>query len=202
MSTPIAALLDRIHALQDEVEQEFAARRAAFRYSVVNKRIVFEDEIARRHLRLREGVARYIAEAKPLHILTAPVIYAMIVPFAIMDACVSIFQAVCFPAWNIPKVKRADYLIFDRVHLGYLNAIEKLNCAYCSYANGVIGYVREVAARTEQFWCPIKHAQRRLAAHDRYAGFTDFGDAEGYRSELPKLRAELKCTPAEADPTG
>lgn len=202
MTTTIAALMDRIHALQDEVEREFAERRAAFRYSIVNKRIVFEDQIAERHRQLRESVARYIAEAKLLHILTAPVIYALIVPFAFMDACASIYQAVCFPAWGIAKVKRGDYLIFDRVHLGYLNAIEKLNCAYCSYANGVIGYVREIAARTEQFWCPIKHAQRRLAAHDRYTGFSDFGDAEGYRSELPKLRDDLKRLQADGDPTG
>jgi hypothetical protein len=37
-------------------------------------------------------------------------------------------------------------------------AIEKINCAYCSYANGAIASVREMASRTEIYWCPIKHA--------------------------------------------
>lgn len=31
------------------------------------------------------------------------------------------------------------YVVFDRRHLAYLNAIEKLNCAYCEYGNGVFG---------------------------------------------------------------
>jgi len=32
----------------------------------------------------------------------------------------------------------------DRHHLAYLNVIEKLNCEYCGYANGVFAYVREI----------------------------------------------------------
>jgi hypothetical protein len=31
----------------------------------------------------------------------------------------------------------------DRHRLGYLNVIEKANCVYCSYANGVVAYVRD-----------------------------------------------------------
>jgi hypothetical protein len=93
-------------------------------------------------------------------VLTAPVIYAVIVPLVLLDLFVTIYQRVCFPVYGIPKVNRGDYLIFDRHHLAYLNALEKLNCAYCSYANGLIAYVREIAGRTEQYWCPIKHARR------------------------------------------
>ena len=37
----------------------------------------------------------------------------------------------------IPKVRRADYLVFDREDLPYLNLMEKFNCFYCSYGNGV-----------------------------------------------------------------
>lgn len=81
----------------------------------------------------------------------------------------SIYQAVCFPAYGLVKVRRIDYLVFDRRHLAYLNALEKLNCAYCSYANGIIAFVREVAGLTEKHWCPIKHARRVLAAHPNMA---------------------------------
>ncbi len=66
------------------------------------------------------------------------------------------------------------------VHL----ALEKLNCAYCSYANGVIAYVREIAGRTEQYWCPIKHARRAIGAYSHYAQFHDYGDAGGFRLPL------------------
>ena len=63
---------------------------------------------------------------------------------------------------------------------------------YCGYANGVLTYVREVAARTEQYWCPIRHAKRTRGAHAHYREFVDYGDAEGYKRQLPALRAELK----------
>jgi hypothetical protein len=88
-------------------------------------------------------------------------------------------------------VKRADYFAFDRGHLAYLNALEKLNCAYCSYANCLIAYVREIAARTEQYWCPIKHARRVTGSHARYMQFDDYGDAEGYQKRAEELRALL-----------
>jgi hypothetical protein len=84
-------------------------------------------------------------------------------------------------------------MIFDRGHLAYLNAIERLNCMYCSYANGVIGYVREIAARTEQYWCPIKHARRVLGTHERYSKFCDYGDVEAFQAESTVLREGLSA---------
>jgi hypothetical protein len=137
-------------------------------------------------------LSSYLLHARPLVILTAPVIYSLIIPFVLLDACIMLYQAVCFPVYGIPKVPRRDYFVFDRSRLAYLNAIEKLNCEYCSYANGLIAYVREVASRTEQYWCPIKHAQRAIGAHPRYAKFEDYGDAEAYREQLPRHRQALK----------
>jgi hypothetical protein len=98
---------------------------------------------------------------------------------------------VCFPLYRIPKVKRSDYFVFDRTHLAYLNLLEKVNCAYCSYGNGLIAYCREIFGRTEQYWCPIKHARGVLHAHPHYHGFVDYGDAQNYAAELERLRAEL-----------
>ncbi|MDB6046794.1 MAG: hypothetical protein JWM63_5345 [Gammaproteobacteria bacterium] len=83
-------------------------------------------------------------------------------------------------------------MIFDRYQLVYLNLIERVNCLYCSYANGLVAYVREIAARTEQYWCPIKHARRVVAAHEHYPKFADYGDAESYHQELARLRRELQ----------
>jgi len=112
---------------------------------------VFEQEVLRRHRELQTTLTRYLLNARPLVVLTAPVIYSLIFPLVLLDIFVSIYQAVCFPAYGIEKVKRRDYMIFDRGHLAYLNPLEKLNCAYCSYANGLIAYVREVAGRTEDY---------------------------------------------------
>jgi hypothetical protein len=89
-------------------------------------------------------------------------------------------------------VPRRAYFVIDRHLLAYLNGIEKANCTFCSYANGLIGYVREVAACTEQYWCPIKHARAIVSPHQRYHLFVDYGDARGYRHELPAVRHSLR----------
>ena len=112
-------------------------------------------------------------------------------PFFVVDAWVSIYQWVCFPIYGIARVRRGRYFVIDRHKLAYLNGIEKLNCAYCSYANGVISYVREVAARTEQYWCPIQHSRTIPTPHARYHHFVTYGAAAEYRHQLPRLRREL-----------
>jgi hypothetical protein len=100
---------------------------------------------------------------------------------------------VCFPIYGIPKVKRSDYLVFDLRYLADLNALGKLNCAHCPYANGLIGYVREIGSRTEQFWCPIEHARKILSEHPRYKGFVEFGDAKAYRGEVRRITERLRA---------
>ncbi len=193
MTPQITAIMDKIGVLESELDAELAKRRAELRIGLEHGRIAFEEELLRRHRELRQKLLPYLLGAHPLVVLTAPVIYAGIVPLLLLDLFVSIFHAVCFPIYGIAKIRRADYLVFDRHHLAYLNALEKLNCAYCSYANGLIAYAREIASRTEQYWCPIKHARRVIGAHARYAMFDDYGDAEAFQERLEKWRkAQLK----------
>ena len=104
---------------------------------------------------------------------------------------VTIYQAICFRAWRLAPVRRRPYFVFDRQKLAYLNAVEHMNCVFCGYANGVLAYVREVAARTEQYWCPIRHGRRVRDPHGHYQQFVAYGDAEAYRHELPGLRRAL-----------
>jgi hypothetical protein len=191
MTPQIAALIEKIRGLERELDAELAKRNAELRFGLERGRVAFEAELLRRHRELRRKLLPYIAGANPLVIITAPVIYAGIVPFLLLDLFVSVYQAVCFPVYGIAKIKRADYLVFDRHHLAYLNMLEKLNCAYCSYANGLIAYTREIAARTEQYWCPIKHARRVIGTHARYALFDDYGDGENYLAQLAELRLAL-----------
>jgi len=159
-------------------------------------RAVFEEEVLRRHRELKTKLSKYLLQANPLSILTAPVIYSLILPLLLLDLFVTIYQAICFPAYGLVKIRRVDHFLFDRAYLSYLNPLEKLNCAYCSYANGLIAYVREIAASTEAYWCPIKHARKALWAHEKYLAFAEFGDAEGYR----KLMDALKKADASRQP--
>ena len=192
MNPQIAILIVRIKSLEAELDIELAKRAAELRIGLEYGRIRFEQELLRRHRELQVKLSSYLLNARPLVILTSPVIYSLIVPIVLIDACMTIYQAICFPVYGIAKVPRGDYFAFDRAHLAYLNAIEKLNCAYCTYANGVFAYIREIASRTEEYWCPIKHARRAVGTHARYAGFEDYGDADAYRSQLERHRASLK----------
>jgi len=190
MNDPVARLMDQIKVLELELEAEFAKRRAELRFGLERGRIVFEEEVLRRHRALKTRLSRYIRNARPTAVLTAPLIYSLIIPLLLLDLSATIYQAVCFPAYGIEKARRKDYFIFDRHHLAYLNALEKLNCAYCSYANGLIAFVREIAGRTEQYWCPIKHARRAIATHEHYRAFVEYGDADAYRAWLAHFSSE------------
>lgn len=186
MNTHIDELLARIHELEDQVEDEYRKKREGWE----QKRQELAEEFLRQQRRYKTGLFRFLLRTRLLVALTAPVIYAGWIPFLLLDLFVTVYQAICFPIYRIPKVRRADYLVFDREDLPYLNIIEKFNCFYCSYGNGVAAYFREVAARTEQYWCPIKHARRLRAAHDRYPKFFDYGDAEAFQQGLSRLRRQ------------
>ena len=192
MTTQLDMLTEKLREIQADIEVELAKRREELRFRIENRRIVFEKEVLRIHREIKTRAVRYFIDANPLIILTAPVIYSLIVPIVLVDIWVMAFQAICFPIYKIPLVRRRDFLVFDRHHLAYLNIIEKINCAYCSYCNGAIAFTREVAARTELYWCPIKHARRVLGPHPRYQGFADFGDAEGFRARLAAMKDGVK----------
>jgi hypothetical protein len=191
MNPKISELLDRIQHMELEIELEMKRRRAELQADFEETRVRFEREVLEQQRRFKTGILAYLFTANWLTVLTAPVIYALIVPISFLDLTITVYQHICFRAYGLPRVKRNDYFVFDRAHLAYLNLIEKINCAYCSYGNGVMAYGREVVARTEQYWCPIKHARKIMAAHPYYTGFVDFGDAQSYKDQLEDLRAEL-----------
>jgi hypothetical protein len=145
---------------------------------------------------LPQDLLTSLMRTRPLVALTSPVIYSLIIPFALIDLWISLYQAVCFPVYRIDQVLRAGYFSLDRAKLPYLNALEKLNCVYCSYVTGVIAYTREIAARTEQYWCPIKHADQRPDPHERYADFAAYGERETLAERKSQLRDALRPRPA------
>jgi hypothetical protein len=192
MTPRISDLLARIQTLEDELAQELEAGLSLRGFSLKGKIIAFERDIIERHRCLRIGLVRYLTRSPLPNQLSAPVIYSLILPLVLLDGWISLFQSICFRVYGIPRVQRSGYIAFDRHHLAYLNWLEALNCAYCGYANGVIAYAREIASRTEQYWCPIKHALRIRDPHHRYLTFLEYGDADGYRSRLESYRKALR----------
>jgi hypothetical protein len=187
----IDELIEQIKVLEADVQVEFDKKRDDFGFVLDKKRARFSEELVQLQRGAKIGLFTYLTGASLASWLVAPVIYAGWVPMLLLDLFLLVYQGVCFPVYHITKVKRADYVVLDRGDLPYLNALEKFNCFYCGYGNGLMGYAREISARTEQFFCPIKHARRILGAHDRYTGFFEYGDAESYRLGLERLRDKL-----------
>jgi hypothetical protein len=186
--------------LEKEMMQELKRKETEFFYEVRQKKVRFTEEAKANHQRLSKRLHRYIMDSTFLVILTTPIIWACLVPIALLDLGVSVYQALCFGIYGIPKVRRSEYLLMDRHRLAYLNILEKLNCEYCAYGNGVLAYAAEIAARTEQYWCPIKHALRMKSMHSRYRFFFDYGDAEHYRQQIEQVRRSFEDVGQETIP--
>lgn len=184
-------LFHRIKTLEKELHEAFEEKEITFRYRWIDGKAKFEREIIARQKELKRSLTSYVLHSRLMVLVTAPFIYIGIVPFVLLDIFLACYQGICFPVYGIPKAKRSDYLVFDRGRLKYLNLLERLNCAYCSYANGLCAYLAEIAARTEQHWCPIKHARRLRAPHSRYAHFFDYGDADRYSRNIETVRNDF-----------
>ena len=191
MTDRLMHLRKRIDEYEQEFEASLAERRKALRYRLEGTRAVFEEDALKAHKALKKSIAKTLADARLRNLIAAPFIYAVIIPIALLDFLASSYQHVCFRLWNIPRVKRREFVIIDRHRLGYLNWIQKFNCLYCEYSNGVLPYVVEIASRTEQYWCPIKHAVRPNNPHKRYYEFIDYGDGEELDEKWERRRMHL-----------
>ena len=191
MSRYLERIVERLRDAEDDLSHEVEEQQQRWHYRVQRGRVWFDKEVRHAHRRLKQSIPAYIREGSVLSLVTAPAIYSLLLPLLVLDVWVWIYQWICFPIYRIARVPRGAYFVIDRRRLAYLNGIEKVNCKFCSYANGLLAYVREVAARTEQYWCPIKHARSIPAPHARYHVFFDYGDAEGYRRGLVALRRTL-----------
>ena len=190
----IRRILDQIAELEAELQKAVEAQET--RYRLDERKVIFEQAVRDAHVKVRMGIFRGIMNVRPQNFLTMPVIYGMIVPLVLFDCAVTLYQMICFPIYGIARVRHADYIAIDHQHLAYLNAFEKAHCIYCSYAVGMLAYAGEITSRTEQYFCPIKHARKVLGTHARYEHFMGYGDAENLHGRIEELRKEL------ADKTG
>jgi len=191
MNDHITQLLAQMAALEDELRTAVHAQESRMFFQIKGKRIEFESSVRAAHRKLKTNFFRWLVTNRPQNLITGPLIYGMVIPLIMLDLCVSFYQWACFPIYGIGKVRRRDYLVFDRRHLGYLNFIEKFHCTYCEYGNGLMGYMAEILARTEEYFCPIKHAHKILGTHARYNRFLDYGEADAYESKLEEFRVAL-----------
>ena len=191
MNDTIAQLMAKMAEVEDDLRTAIHEQESKMFFEIKGKRVEFESSVKAAHKKLKTYFFRWLVTNRPQNLITGPIIYAMVFPLMMLDLCVSLYQWICFPVYGVAKVKRSDYIVFDRHQLHYLNFIEKFHCTYCEYGNGLMSYMAEILARTEEYFCPIKHAHKVLGTHARYKRFLNYGDAADYAAKLEAYRVGL-----------
>ncbi len=192
MNDKIREIVEEIEAMKLKLAEEIDKQESHISYEIHNGYVKFEKEVLARQKENMKNLLTWFGEVPLLHFLAAPIIYGMIIPTLLFDMILFMYQHVVFRIFKFGFIKRSDYIIFDHQYLGYLNPIEKLNCVYCSYVNGLMQYASAIAGRTEFYFCPIKHAKKVAYEHNYYDKYLAYGEGEDYQKKLKALRENSK----------
>lgn len=89
--------------------------------------------------------------------ISMPFIYSVFIPLVILDIFMEIYHQIAFRLYGLNIISRSDYIFNDRQKLNGLTIMQKINCMYCGYANGLLAYGVKIASETEKYWCAIRH---------------------------------------------
>jgi len=192
MKSKISQILQDIDIKKEELKQAYRDLMDKHDFKLLNWKIKFSKSAILKNRKFKKPFSKDIFFPKIRHLISMPFIYAMLIPVIILDIFLFMYQKISFPLYGIPQVKRRNYIVFDRQILTYLNWFEKLNCIYCSYANGIFSFAVEIAWRTEKYRCPIKHAKKQAWWHEWEKFFADYGDAEEFRKVFNKVKCFKK----------
>ncbi|MFN7160989.1 MAG: hypothetical protein ACK4NC_05300 [Candidatus Gracilibacteria bacterium] len=119
------------------------------------------------------------------HIASIPFIYAPFFIMVPMDLIMELYHRVAFPLYGLPLIDRSKYIKIDRQKLSYLTGLEKLNCMYCGYANGLFPYGAAICAATEAYWCGIQHEKDPTFMQPKHhENFVPFGDEKTFHEKF------------------
>ena len=192
MESKIREIIKQIEALNEKLVVEYKRLAKEHGYAIQKRKVRFLEKVKAYHEEVKIPLWKYILPTNFRHLLSLPFIYSVAIPVVILDIFITIYHAVAFPLYRIPKVKRGDYIVYDRRFLSYLNVVQKMHCLYCSYVNGFLGYAVEIAARTERYWCPVKAAQKPKYRHGWYKDFADYGDPAEWNERFNQVESFIK----------
>jgi hypothetical protein len=202
MKSTIKDILEKIESLNNDLRDEYDRVSKKYGFSLEKRKVIFVDEMRKRNKSMKLPKWRFpLSMMNIRQIIAIPFILGMIVPAIFLDICITIYHTVAFPLYGIPRVKRYEYIIFDRRFLDYLNIIQKVQCLYCSYVNGLFAYAVEIAARTERYWCPLKAAHKPKFSHGWYKDFADYGNPEEWKEKYHHDEKSFKPTNIDTSTT-
>lgn len=185
-SDKITKILESIEKLKKDLRQEYINLQSKYDFFIQKRKIVFSLDAKNKQRLQKINVWFYAFTPDIKHLLSIPFIYWMIIPALFLDFALYIYQWAAYFFYWIPRVERKDYFIYDRKFLSYLNLIQKINCLYCSYVNWLFAFAVEIWWRTEQYWCPIKHALNSDSEHRYFKSYADYWDPDWFNEIFNK----------------
>ena len=192
MNEKIKELVEQMEAIEEKLKAEIDKHEEHIGYEIKEGYVKFEENVLKKQRENMKGLLRFFAETPLVNLLSSPLIYVMVIPALLLDIMLFVYQNIIFRIYGFAFVKRSDYIVFDRQYLRYLNIIEKINCLYCSYFNGLMHYSAAIAAKTELYFCPIKHAKKIRYKHRYHKSFLAYGDGENYQEKLEEIRKTIQ----------
>ena len=126
------------------------------------------------------------------HLPVYPFIYPAFVFIVLLDIWIEIYHRIAFPCYGLPYLKRKEYIRIDRHKLKYLNIMQKINCAYCGYTNGVLQYIVRITSETEKYWCGIQHSKgENFIEPPHHKDFIAYNDKEAYIAEFESKKQKM-----------
>ena len=104
MNDRIRHLMTQIESLEGELNKALQEQQVHLSFKIKGKRVEFEQSIKEAHKKLKIGFFKWLGN-RPINLITAPIIYGMIIPMALLDFCLWLYQTICFPIYKIKKVK-------------------------------------------------------------------------------------------------
>ena len=166
---------------KEEFTRDYNAFKEKYEFKIEGKSIIWNKDREKELKKDKKSAWDSVFSATVREILSFPFIWMMLIPAFILDLWLFIYQNTAIRLYKIPLAKRSDYIVFDRAQLAYLNWIQKINCIYCSYFNGLVQYAVEVAWRTEKYWCPIKHATKKHGSHNWEKFFAEYWNSKEFK---------------------
>ena len=90
MTNRIASLADEIVRLQTELDREIFKRRKDLGWRLHAGLVEFEHGVTLEHRRLRVSAGALLVRAPVATVLSAPVIYSLILPLALLDLSIGV----------------------------------------------------------------------------------------------------------------
>lgn len=99
--------------------------------------------------------------------------------------CVEIYHQVGFRLYGLKLFNYANYVRFDRERLRFLKGRQWWFCLYCTYMNGTLAYMVDIAGKTEEYWCNMMHREGDgFIPQPHQKNFAPYGDKDAFFAKI------------------